>query len=185
MTQSTETVLAPGTGLQVDPSAYAIGTDCSHEEFLAITRVYARAVVNEHGLAVTVSDIEWSVSTRAKRRAGALRYTDGTPEEIVLTWGQFQSNGWEATAATVRHELVHAHLLVEAGDASHGPRFRRLADRLDTHVHCERFADPEWWVTCRDCGTRLARYRRSKLVEHPDQYRCGECGGTLAATRNE
>ena len=171
-------------GQQIDPAAYAIDTGCSHEEFLAVARVYARAVVDAHDLTVPVSDLEWSVSTRARRRAGAVKYVDGTPTEIVLTWAQFQGNGWTATAATVRHELAHAHLIAEADDPSHGQRFRRLANRLDTHVHCERFADPEWWVTCRDCGHRLARYRRSKLVDNPDQYRCGECGGRLAVSRN-
>jgi len=132
-----------------------------------------------------VSDLDWQVSTRAKRRAGAVRYRDGTPEAVVLTWGQLERAGWAAMAATIRHELAHVHLLVEHDDASHGERFRRLADRLDAPRHCDRFTAPDWWVRCVDCGARIARYRRSKLVTGPDSYRCGDCGGRFRVERND
>lgn len=156
---------------------YAVGPDASHEEFLAAAKLYARAVADRHGLAVDVTDLDWEVSTRAKRRAGAVVYRDGEPRTVRLTWGQFANRGWRAAAETVRHELVHVHRIAEADDPSHGEAFRRLADRLDAGVHCGRFTDPEYWVTCTDCGARIARYRRSKLVEHPEQYACGDCGG--------
>ena len=163
---------------------YEVAPDCSHDEFLAAAKVYARAVVDAHDLSVTVGDLSWEVSTRAKRRAGAVRYRDGVPEAVVLTWGHFERAGWPAAAATVRHELAHVHLLTETGDASHGPAFRRLADRLDTHVHCDRFTPPTWWVRCVDCGAELPRYRRSKLVDDPERYRCGDCGGRFRVERN-
>jgi SprT-like protein len=162
-----------------DVDDYHVGPDCTREELLAVCKVYARAVAEEHGLSVTVSDLDWEVSTRAKRRAGAVRHQDGEPLAVRLTLEQFERAGWPAVAETVRHELIHVHLLEERGDAGHGEAFRRLADRLETSVHCERFAPPAWWVVCVDCGARLARYRRSKLVEHPGRYSCGDCGGTL------
>jgi predicted SprT family Zn-dependent metalloprotease len=158
---------------------YAISPDCSREELIAVAKVYAREVVAAHDLSASVSSLDWSVSTRAKRRAGAVRYREGKPEEVVLTWGQFENNGWSAMASTIRHELVHVHLLNEDEDPGHGPAFERLADRLDTHVHCERFTDPEYWVRCTECPAEIARYRRSKLVENPDEYACGNCGGDL------
>jgi predicted SprT family Zn-dependent metalloprotease len=163
---------------------YAVTPDCSHAEFLAAAKLYARAVVDDHDLSVSVSDLSWEVSTRAKRRAGAVKYRDGDPEVVVLAWRQFEHAGWPAVAATVRHELAHVHLLREDGDASHGPAFERLADRLDTHVRCERFTPPKWWVRCTDCDTALARYRRSKLVTEPERYRCGDCGGRFRVERN-
>lgn len=172
-------------GGRPDPAAFAVAPDCSRAELLAVARVYARAVVAHHDLDVTVSDLDWSVSTRAKRRAGVVKHRDGDPEAVVLTWAQFQNRGWTATASTVRHELIHVHRLNLAEDPSHGEAFRRLADRLDTDVHCDRFVAPAWWVDCQDCEARLARYRRSKLVKQPDRYRCGSCGGRLTVTRNE
>jgi predicted SprT family Zn-dependent metalloprotease len=162
-----------------DPDYYALDADASVEAFLAVAKVYARDVVARHDLSVTVSDLEWGVSTRAKRRAGAVRYRDGTPVAVSLTLEQFRERGWSAAAETIRHELLHVHLLNERGDPSHGERFRRLADRLDTRVRCDRFAEPNWWIRCADCGAELARYRRSKLVESTHEYRCGDCGGAL------
>ncbi|WP_280537903.1 SprT-like domain-containing protein [Halopenitus sp. POP-27] len=162
---------------------YHIGPDATPTELLATARVYARAVVDVHDLSVSVSRLEWEVSRRAKRRAGAVRYRDGEPTAIVLAWLQFRNRGWRATAATIRHELLHVHLLNERDDPSHGPTFRRLAATLETHVHCDRFVAPTWWVRCRDCGAEIARYRRSKLVTDPDRYRCGECGGRYRVIR--
>lgn len=169
---------------RVPASRYAVGSDCAHEEFLAAAKVYARAVVAEHDLTASVSDLSWEVSTRAKRRAGAVKYRDGDPQAVVLTWAHFENSGWEAMAATIRHELAHVHLLNEAGDASHGKRFQRLAERLHTHVNCERFVPPEWWVVCTECENRLGRYRRSKLVTNPAQYQCADCGGAFRVERN-
>ncbi len=166
-----------GTGELPDPEAYAISQPCTHEEFLAVAKVYAREVVRAVALSVSVSDLSWTVSTRARRRAGAITYRDGEPQSITLAWKQFETQGWEATASTVRHELLHAHLLNEGVGPGHGEAFRRLADSLDTTVHCERFSEPSWWVHCTECDATLARYRRSKLVSNPENYRCRSCGG--------
>ncbi|SDX67857.1 SprT-like family protein [Halopenitus persicus] len=173
----------PGDGPRVEVGRYRIGTDATPAEFLATARVYARAVAETHDLTVSVGELEWEVSRRAKRRAGAVRHRDGEPKAVVLAWLQFRNRGWRATAATIRHELLHVHLLNERDDPSHGPAFRRLAQALGTHVRCDRFVDPTWWVRCTDCDAELARYRRSKLVKNPDHYRCGECGGRYRVVR--
>lgn len=163
---------------------YAVSPDASETEFLAAAKLYARAVADRHDLAASIPDLEWSVSKRAKRRAGVVKYRDGDPEEVVLTWDHFVEHGWEAAAGTIRHELVHVHLLNEASDASHGEAFERLAERIDAPVHCQRFTDPDWWVICEDCEARIARYRRSKLVQQPEDYRCSDCGGDFRVVDN-
>ncbi|MFB6072558.1 MAG: SprT-like domain-containing protein [Halobacterium sp.] len=171
----------PADAQALDTDFYAVDADASVEEFLAAAKVYARDVVDSYDLTASVSDLEWDVSKRAKRRAGAVTYRDDTPEEVTLTWEYFQEHGWGAAAATIRHELVHVHRINEAGDASHGDAFRDLADRLQAPVHCETFADPNYWVECEDCGSEMPRYRKSKLVKHPERYRCGGCGGSLSS----
>jgi predicted SprT family Zn-dependent metalloprotease len=160
---------------------YAVSTGASDEELLAACKLYARTVVASHDLTADVSDLEWRVSERAKRRAGAVHHRDGDPVRVVLTREFFEVNGWTGVAETVRHELIHVHLLNERDDPGHGDAFRKWAERLRTNVRCERFADPEWIVECEDCGCRLHRYRRSKLVKWPEKFRCGECGGDLDA----
>ncbi|WP_089649732.1 SprT-like domain-containing protein [Halobacterium hubeiense] len=163
----------------LDTEFYAVDADVSTAEFLAVAKVYARDVVDSYDLTVDVSALDWEVSKRAKRRAGAVKYRDDSPETVSLTWEYFQEHGWGATAEVVRHELIHVHLLNEAGDGSHGDAFREWAGELQTSVTCERFADPNWWVVCEDCGSELPRYRESKLVKNPESYRCAGCGGTL------
>lgn len=163
----------------LDTEFYAIDTDASPEEFLAVARVYAREVAANYDLSVAVDDLDWEVSKRARRRAGAVRYRDGDPETLSLTWKLFTSRGWGAAAETIRHELVHVHLLNEHDDPSHGERFEAWAERLQTPVTCELFAEPNYWVVCRDCGSEMARYRKSKLVKQPERYRCSGCGGRL------
>jgi SprT-like protein len=34
-------------------------------------------------------------------------------------------------------------------------------------------------VICEKCSGKIARYRRSKVVKHLEQYSCGDCGGSL------
>ena len=34
-------------------------------------------------------------------------------------------------------------------------------------------------VECTQCGAEIPRARRSRLVEHPEDYRCAKCGGKL------
>lgn len=163
---------------------YQISPDCSKEEFIAVVKRYARKVTDEFSLSVSVTELDWEVSVRAKRRAGAVKHRDGTPESVSLTWEYFEQKGWEAIAETIRHELIHVHLLNEAQDAGHGPPFRELAQDLNTRIRCSRFAEPNWWVVCDSCGDRVARYRRSPLIDDPDQYRCGSCGGALLVKSN-
>ncbi len=165
-------------------SSYHIASDATVEEFLAVAKLYARDVVDRHQLTVTVDDLDWEVSTRATRRAGAVKHRDGRPEVVSLTWAYFETKGWDAMAETIRHELVHVHLLNEHDDGSHGERFRTLAAELRTGVRCERFAEPRWWIVCQSCGARLARYKRSKLVREVESYRCGDCGGVFRRERN-
>lgn len=179
----------PHTGDQQDGSSearcedlswYAIEPGCSEAELLAVAKVYARDVVDEFELAVTISDIDWEISKRAKRRAGMIQYNGDKPIKIILSWKLFQNKGWDSLAATIRHELIHAHLIRTNQDGSHGEDFKALAEQLKTHVHCETFVAPEWIIQCEDCETEFQRYRRSKVVTHPEEYSCGSCGGQLA-----
>lgn len=156
---------------------YSISTNCDQEEFKAACKIYAKTVVNEYGLAADVSDLSWEISARAKTRAGAVKHRNGNPESISITWEFFQKKGWRAVAKTVRHELIHVHLLNTQNEDGHGEMFKQYAEKLDTRVHCERFSDPKWWVTCTNCGGEIPRYRRSKLVKNPEKYKCSECGG--------
>jgi predicted SprT family Zn-dependent metalloprotease len=164
---------------------YKIPSDCTPTEFLAAAKLYSREIVDEYDLNVSVTDLDWEVSKRAKRRAGVVYHRNYQPTSIKLTWDYFIKKGWQAMASTIRHEIIHVHLLNDHNDPSHGRAFRRLAEELNTKVHCELFKNPKWWVICERCDDRIPRYKKSKLVTHPNRYKCKKCGGNLFIDEND
>ena len=93
---------------------------------------------------------------------------------------------------TIIHELCHT---VKDGHG-HKKGWREAADRLkkeyglqlspansaeDLSVPRNLSQDPviRYVFRCTDCGQIIQRSRRSKFVENPERYRCGNCGGTF------
>ncbi|NUB90980.1 SprT-like domain-containing protein [Haloterrigena sp. SYSU A558-1] len=150
------------------------------DEIVARARIHAREVLEAHDLEVDRDALEWDVSTRARRRAGACRWdADREVATIVLTRAAYRQYDWETFAGVVRHELVHAWEFQQFGESGHGSRFRERASRLEAPRYCESFSDPRYVLRCRDddCDWEARRHRASKPVKAPDRYRCGACGG--------
>ena len=178
-----------------------LGT-ASDEAIIAWSREYCRTVRREHGVDVRFDLVEWEVSTRAKRRAAAVKRpklpdatvgkpydwdrldtADGRPLPCTLSLTReavesFDRAAWEST---LRHELVHVEQYQRDGTTGHGPAFRRRAGELDTEVHCPSFAEPEYVLECSSCGEAVAhRYRECKLVREPGRYRSDCCSAALS-----
>jgi len=150
------------------------------DEIVARARIHAREVVDEHEVAIDLGALEWTVSARARRRAGACRWQpDREVATIVLARRAYERYDWPAFAGIVRHELVHAWEFQQFGESGHGSRFRECAAALEAPRYCESFAEPRYVLRCRaaGCDWRAKRHRASKPVKVPDQYRCGACGG--------
>jgi len=146
---------------------------------------HAEKVASEHFPQLPVETIKWETSTRMKRTAGKAVYNKQTGEIVIrLSWDAYREYGWEKYARVVRHELIHAHQYHESGTADHGPTFTRWIKPLDTDRYCERYADPKYWIICEDCERRNPRYKCSKVVKNPHNYRC-QCGGGIRVERNE
>ncbi|WP_308444690.1 SprT-like domain-containing protein [Halomicrobium urmianum] len=172
-------------------------TISDHEELIAWSRSYARDARREWGLDTRFDLVEWEVSTRAKRRAAAVKRPvidgatvgepmdweanpgpDGRPPEctVSLTWTAFEAFDRAEWQSTLRHELIHVEQFQRYGTTGHGAAFRERAEALDTEVHCRTFADPKWTFRCTDCGGVTAhRYRECKLVREYEQYRSNCC----------
>lgn len=148
----------------------------SHDALLERAREYARTVAID----VAVDELEWEVSTRAKRRAGACLYDSETGEiRVRLAWRAAERFDWPTFAAVVRHELIHAWEYREVGRAGHGPRFRAQAERLDVAMSCPTFSLPRLRLRCTEprCDWRADRHRAAASVTEPEHRRCGDCGG--------
>ena len=179
----------------------------THEDLLAWSRAYCKAVRRERFVDVRFDLVEWEVSTRAKRRAAAVkrpkipeaavgepidweraeaaggRVADGRPfpATLSLTWDAFAAFDRDEWESTLRHELIHLEQYQRCGTTGHGSAFRARADELDTEVHCEAFSEAAYVLRCGDCDGLVARrYRECKLVRRADEYRSSCCEAPLA-----
>ncbi|WP_075938203.1 SprT-like domain-containing protein [Halosegnis longus] len=143
----------------------------SHDALLEYARSYADSVP----LPVDTDSLDWEVSTRAKQRAGACTY-DGDAITIRLAWGAAKRFDRAQFERVIRHELIHAWEYQTAGEAGHGARFRKQADRLDVSVTCPAFTTPRLRLECTNCAWTADRHRASAVVTGPETRRCGECG---------
>ncbi|RZH66268.1 SprT family zinc-dependent metalloprotease [Natrinema altunense] len=158
------------------------------DEIIARARRHAREVVDGSNLAVDLESLEWTVSPRARRRAGRCRWrADREMATIVLARRAYERYDWPTFAGVVRHELVHAWEFQRFGESSHGDRFRERAAALEAPRYCEPFTEPRYVLRCLavDCDWRATRPRASKPVRSPEQYRCGSCGDAYAVEHTD
>jgi hypothetical protein len=181
--------------------AVAFDAATTDEQVVAWTRRYAERASRRYEFDVDLDRVEWTVSTRAKRRAAGVKHprvpeaTVGDPIDwsaasvgspapppctVSLTRAAFEAYSRGEWAETVRHELVHVEQFQRFGATDHGAWFRRRSEAVDAPVSCRRFATPAYRLTCRECGAVVARrYRDCKLVREHDRYRSNCCGAAL------
>ncbi|WP_158854998.1 SprT-like domain-containing protein [Halorhabdus sp. CUG00001] len=179
----------------------------SHDELIDWSRAYAREARREWLLDVRLDLVEWTVSTRARRRAAAVKRpqlpdatvgepinwddvpdSDGRPLPctVALTWDAFAEFSRSEWASTLRHELLHVEQFQRFGTTDHGAAFRRRAQEIETDMHCRSFATPEWLFRCGDCGRAVARrYRDCQFVAEYEQYRSECCWAPLTMSHPE
>ncbi|USZ77682.1 SprT-like domain-containing protein [Halorussus vallis] len=179
----------------------SVGT---REELVLASRAYCREAAREYDVDVDFSLVDWEVSTRAKRRAAAVKRPRipgaevGTPISwdeaaervgrppgdrtlrectVSLTWDAYAAFDRAEWTATLRHELVHVEQFQRFGTTDHGRRFKARAEAVDATVKCPPFADPKFVLSCADCGATVGRrYRECKLVREHEQYLSSCCG---------
>jgi hypothetical protein len=182
----------------------------THDELIRWSRAYCARAIEQYEFDAELQAVRWDVSTRAKRRAAAVKtpQIDGatigerrtwadaeTPETsddgipsctMSLSWRAFESFSREEWTATLRHELVHVEQFQAFGTTDHGAAFKRRAESVDAPVRVRRFTDPKYVLSCSDCGEDVAyRYRTCKLVRQSSAYRSSCCEATLDCRRPE
>lgn len=134
-----------------------------------------------------------SVNTRAKSRFGRCIKQNGG---FVIELSSMLLDAPEKSCRqTIAHELIHTC----PGCMDHGERFMYYASKMnDTYgydikrtnsieemgVKYDRAEDAKFIITCRKCGKKFSRLRRSALTDHPSRYRC-KCGGELYVRSNQ
>lgn len=82
---------------------------------------------------------------------------------------------WRELDATLKHEVVHAHLFAATGETGHTPRFHELLDEFGVRANGERDLGPEnatfrYVYRCGRCGIH---WRRRAALQ--GTWSCGRC----------
>lgn len=166
----------------------------THEELIECSRRYCERAVARHGLAVELSMVEWDVSTRAKRRAAAVK----RPRIPEATVGEPMD--WDALVSERGAELAPADVDPET--------HLRTCEVVLTWAAFETFSPGEWADTLRHELVHVEQFQRFGTTNHGQAFRrraeavdasvscrsfatpkyrvtCDDCGGLVARRYRE
>ncbi len=126
---------------------------------------------------------------RAKKRLGCCKQIKGglCPEFQLELSVMLQ----EAEEKTLKEVMIHEILHTCRGCLNHGDRWKQLAERAGKAygysikrtasfeklgIEAEKEEQKRYRIRCSCCGSTFYRARRSKVVQHPECYRCARCG---------
>lgn len=135
------------------------------------------------------------VNDRAKGRFGQCQYrydwsTDTFYCNINVSSEILRDEANEdATKSVIIHEILHA---ANRGEGHKGG-WKRDAETIREYTgikinRCDSYENlgierpvrsSKYQVVCTKCGCEFGRDRMSKLIKHPEDYRCGACHGRL------
>ncbi len=138
--------------------------------------------------------IEVKVNTRAKKRWGQCRAVPGGYSININAVLLDERNDEQGLKETIIHELLHSC----KGCMNHSEKWKRLATKVNRayNYNIKRCSTAEdkgvqeettpislhtvnYVIKCNKCGCTYTRTRMSKVVQHPERYRCRCCGGGL------
>ncbi len=135
----------------------------------------------------------WEINTRAKARWGLCKCLKGGGFVISIAQILLEDDvADQALKDTIVHELLHT----VPGCLDHKGKWKMYAELVNRKLPqytikrtasreekgiAERQVAPiyHYAVKCNGCGTVFQRERESKLIKHPEQFRCGLCHGRL------
>lgn len=129
----------------------------------------------------------WEINTRAIKRWGQCRKRNGNYTISIASKLLEDSVDIKALETTVLHELLHT----VNGCMNHGYNWQNVANKVNSRYgyNIKRTTSNEekgiertpytYMVKCKDCGREIGRYKMSNVIQRPQNYRCGSCGGKL------
>jgi len=140
---------------------------------------------------------QWVINTRAKCRWGQCKQI--APGEFVISIANRllqDTVSDQAAKNTILHELLHT----VKGCHGHKGQWKELAAKVNRRLpqytikrttsyeekgleYKPKARTNRYAVKCIQCGNEFYREKESKLIQHPEKYRCGSCGGHLERFR--
>lgn len=134
-----------------------------------------------------------TINYRAKRRWGQCTNSyDGERARIEISSRILADEvPYDATMNVIIHEILHA----VKGCSGHTGLWKRLANRITNRTkyaitRCDSAASfgleeeqqklmRQYAVKCTCCGKTYYKSKMTKVIKHPEWYRCGICRGSL------
>ncbi|MGN0658133.1 MAG: SprT-like domain-containing protein [Emergencia sp.] len=135
-------------------------------------------------------------NSRAKKRLGSCRKVSEPGSEGYII--EISAALKEKDDKTIKNVLFHELLHTCRGCMNHGARWKALAGAVNRNfgtdirvtADCRELGLEEenqgtyrYRIRCTACGETFMRMRKSRVTEHPENYRCARCGGTLTVER--
>lgn len=116
------------------------------------------------------------------------------PEKIEFSKQFLETSTDESVRQVILHEFAHWAVLTKTGEVHHhDAMFKAMCREIGCvmdgpHNKVERTVSDDklykYVVKCKDCGNEVHYNRAGKVVQHPDWYGCGKCGGELEVITN-
>ncbi|MGN0789282.1 MAG: SprT-like domain-containing protein [Christensenellales bacterium] len=98
--------------------------------------------------------------------------------------------------STIVHEMGHAVTNNSLHDQKWQTRGNKIGEKWGITVRefvsqeeyrlvAINFPKPKYVIMCQNCDVTAYRHRRSKLIDHPELYRCPKCGGDIKVSFND
>ena len=139
-----------------------------------------------------ITDVK--VNTRAKARLGSCRQIKKPLQKDSFII-EISHRLFEAEEKKIKEVIAHELLHTCPGCMNHGKKWKLYAEEMNRafgYGITRTYTDEKIGITplptreeykytlvCNGCGTLIKRKRRCRLVENPELYRCGKCGGTM------
>lgn len=138
----------------------------------------------------------WSVNTRAKKRWGRCQQYGGYFEISISSRLLADEVDDQAAKNTIMHELLHT----VRGCHGHTGLWKQLANKVNCRLpqytikrttsseeksieEVPRARTNRYAIRCVGCRHEYVREKMTKVIQHPESYRCSHCGGRLERVR--
>lgn len=139
----------------------------------------------------------WIINTRAKCRWGLCKTVQPGLFDISIAARLLQDDiDDQAAKNTILHELLHT----VKGGKGHKGQWKELAAKVNRRLpqytikrttseeekgfeRTVRVRTNRYTVKCSKCGREYHREKESKVIQHPEKYRCGACNSPFVRVK--
>lgn len=147
-------------------------------------RVFCREKLAVFGVSLGVPV---TINRRLKSALGCVRYIDNDPIRIEFSDMLFTTCKDESIQQIMMHECCHYAAAILTGERhGHDAYFKKLCSTLGCTLDgyngdIERTVSNSeiyrYEVKCKNCNNVVFYHRAGKVIQHIEDYRCGNCGG--------